>query len=83
MFFFSKHSDDSNMNKLKCFQLNIYEIWTDLELLRKKNSLGSAQTINNTFDILKWAQNCLIHCIYEIEISFNNTTHKKKTQVCL
>lgn len=40
----------------------------------KKNSLGYAQTINNTFDILKWAQNCLIHCIYEIKIRFNNTT---------
>lgn len=34
------------------------------------------QTINNTFDIVKWAQKCLIHCIYEIKIRFNNTTQK-------
>lgn len=77
---FSKHPDDLNMNKLKCCQLNINEIWTDLELPgKKKDSLYYAQTTNNIFDTLKWAPNLLIQCIYEIEISFNTATQRNSS----
>lgn len=50
--------------------------WFRIAWEEKTTVSAKAQTTNNIFVTLKWAPTLLKHCIYEIEISFNNATQR-------